>query len=248
MLLFGLDGRGLRVPRISKEAKQLNRRKILDTASVMFREQGTDQVGIDQIMNNVGLTRGGFYNHFESKESLIGEACRSAFTATLDEIKQFLAQTPDTPTTLSPLERFAERYLSEYHRDVLSEACPAPAMGADISRHTATAQQPYAEGVQSYLQIIAALLSPQPVENARGNHDADSNDPEAPTSSAMTSDASSIDDFRQPALEAFASMVGAMVLARAVRAADPALSEELLGAGRHSIAGIASSTTAAEQM
>ncbi|MGW5301864.1 TetR/AcrR family transcriptional regulator [Rhodococcus aetherivorans] len=236
------------MPRISKEAKQLNRRKILDTASVMFREQGTDQVGIDQIMNSVGLTRGGFYNHFESKESLIGEACRSAFTATLDELKQFLAQTPDTPTTLSPLERFAERYLSKYHRDVLSEACPAPAMGADISRHTATAQQPYAEGVQSYLQIVAALLSPQPVENARGNLNEDQNDPEGRSSPAARGSAASIDNFRQPALEAFVSMVGAMVLARAVRAADPALSEELLGAGRHSVAGIVSSITVAEQM
>lgn len=195
----------------------------------MFREQGTDQVGIDQIMNNVGLTRGGFYNHFESKESLIGEACQSAFTATLDELKQFLAQTPDTPTTLSPLERLAERYLSEYHRDVPSDACPAPAMGADISRHTTTAQQSYAEGVQSYLQLVAELLSPQTVENARDS-------------------AASTDDFRQPALEAFVAMVGAMVLARAVRSADPALSEELLGAGRHSVTGIVSSITVAEQM
>jgi len=236
------------VPRISKEAKQLNRRKILDAASVMFREQGTDQVGIDQIMNSVGLTRGGFYNHFESKESLIGEACRAAFTATLDEIKLFLAQTPDTPTTLSPLERVAERYLSEYHRDVLSEACPAPAMGADISRHTATAQQPYVEGVQSYLQIIAALLSPQAIENAQGKPNEDHNDLDGRSSPAARGSAASIDNFRQPALEAFVSMVGAMVLARAVRGADPALSEELLGAGRHSVAGIVSSITVAEQM
>lgn len=236
------------MPRISKEAKQLNRRKILDTASVMFREQGTDQVGIDQIMNNVGLTRGGFYNHFESKESLIAEACQSAFTATLDELKQFLAQPPDTPTTLSPLERLAERYLSEYHRDVPSEACPAPAMGADISRHTTTAQQPYAEGVQSYLQLVAESLTPQTVEKARGNPNEDHNDPEGRSGPAARGSAASVDDVRQPALEAFVAMVGAMVLARAVRAADPALSEELLGAGRHSVTGIVSSITVAERM
>lgn len=233
------------MPRISKEAKKQNRLNILDTASVMFREQGTDQVGIDQIMNNVGLTRGGFYNHFESKESLIGEACQSAFTATLEEAKQFLTQTPDTPTTLSPLERFAARYLSEYHRDVLSEACPAPTMGADISRHTATAQQPYAEGVHSYLQIIAELLNPQPAENARGNLDEDQDNPEGRSSPATTGgSAASTDILRQPALEAFVSMVGAMVLARAVQAADPALSKEILDAGRHSVAGIVSSITA----
>ncbi|MEV8410591.1 TetR family transcriptional regulator [Streptomyces niveus] len=65
--------------RVSKEQAQENRRRIVDTASRLFREQGTDGVSVADLMKAAGLTHGGFYKHFDSKEALVDEATARAF-------------------------------------------------------------------------------------------------------------------------------------------------------------------------
>ncbi|MEU1450398.1 TetR/AcrR family transcriptional regulator, partial [Streptomyces mirabilis] len=63
------------MPRITKQDKARNRQNILEAASRMFRSQGIDAVGIAELMKEAGLTHGGFYNHFASKNDLVVEVC-----------------------------------------------------------------------------------------------------------------------------------------------------------------------------
>lgn len=215
------------MPRISQQEKEYNRRTILDAASVLFREYGVDQVGIDQLMNRAGLTRGGFYNHFDSKEALIAEACRCAFIGTLGDLDRFAGEA-DVSDSKPPLMRVIERYLSLEHRDALGSGCPAPALGADISRHGAEAQSQYAVGVEAYVKVLSDLL----VEPVHEDSDLRHREAEPPQCGTYGSDASS----RDRALETFALMVGAVVIARAVRIAEPLLSEDVLRVARDAVA------------
>lgn len=71
------------MPRITKEDKARNRQNILEAASRMFRSQGIDAVGIAELMKEAGLTHGGFYNHFASKNDLAVEVCGASYAASL---------------------------------------------------------------------------------------------------------------------------------------------------------------------
>src|SRR3712207_414865 len=68
------EARSLSAVRYAKGHKEETRRRIIDTASRLFREKGVERVGLDEIMREAGLTHGGFYAHFPSKEHLIAEA------------------------------------------------------------------------------------------------------------------------------------------------------------------------------
>jgi TetR/AcrR family transcriptional repressor of nem operon len=231
------------MPRISQREKELNRSKILDAASVMFRERGVDQVGIDQLMHSAGLTRGGFYNHFESKEALVAQACQRAFTETLDDLDDFLGDLPPAPPDIHPLIPISQRYLSAEHRDSPGTGCPMPALAVDISRHTAPAQREFAQGVEAYLRMFEGMLSPalgdSETRDAAGTGTADAGN----TGTADIGIDPLTDRGPRPArlqaIETLTNLVGALVLARAVREAEPALSEEFLDVGRDTIADIA---------
>ncbi|MCZ8381116.1 TetR/AcrR family transcriptional regulator [Mycobacterium sp. CPCC 205372] len=224
------------MPRITQQAKEDNRRRIIDAASVMFREHGADQVGIDQLMQTAGLTRGGFYNHFDSKEALVAEACRHAFDHQLRGLNEFL-QNIDAADPVHALEHLARRYLSDYHRKNPAVGCPAPTLAVDAARHTALTQRQYADGVEEYLRTIMAL---QTSGLARANE---------PPSSAGPSDtrddlengggcSPAPEELRARAVETFILLVGGMVIARAVDEAAPELSDEFLKGARDMIAGI----------
>ena len=68
------------MPRISKQEKERNRRRIVDSASAQFRVKGVDGTGIEEVMRAAGMTHGGFYNHFGSKDDLAVEVYRDAFS------------------------------------------------------------------------------------------------------------------------------------------------------------------------
>lgn len=201
------------MPRITQEEKERNRRRIVEAASVMFRESGADQVGIEQLMQRAGLTRGGFYNHFDSKEALVAEVCRATFGEALGRLARFLEERsgggergagdpaagggePDVETLLA----VARLYLSAQHRDELSSACPTATLPLDAARHSAETQQEYANGIRGYLSTFMELFGRAP--EARGR-----------------------------SIRLLTSMVGAMVVARAVRAAEPELADEILALG-----------------
>jgi TetR/AcrR family transcriptional repressor of nem operon len=214
------------MPRITQQAKETNRRKIIDAASVMFRDHGADQVGIDQLMQAAGLTRGGFYNHFDSKEAVVAEALHHAFEHQLRDLNELLHDV-DAADSRHALEHVAHRYLSDYHRKNPAVGCPAPTMGVDAARHTALTQRQYADGVEQYLQTFGDLLSPEsPLDNeSAGSDTLDDSEIDARRSQAPQQS-------RARAIETFILLVGGMVIARAVNDADPELSDEFLNGAR----------------
>jgi TetR/AcrR family transcriptional repressor of nem operon len=81
--------------RVSKERAAENHQRILDVASSMFREKGFDGVGVADLMKGAGLTHGGFYGHFQSKEELAARACTRALEASEERWTKLVDDAPD---------------------------------------------------------------------------------------------------------------------------------------------------------
>jgi len=179
--------------RVSREQAAQNRERIVETASRLFREKGYDGIGVADLMKGAGMTHGGFYGHFASKEDLLAEACGKAMESSLDKWRTVLAKSPRQP--VAALARF---YLSTEHRDHPGPGCALAALGPDAARVGADVRHVMAEGLQAQLALLADALP------------------------------GSVQHNRQAAIAAYASMVGGLVLARAV--ADSKLSDEILAA------------------
>jgi TetR/AcrR family transcriptional repressor of nem operon len=114
------EGKSMRPTR--DQAKE-NRQRIIDTAARLFREHGIHAVGVDAVMKGAGLTHGGFYGHFKSKEELTAEAGAHA-------MREALARDSD----FKSVEEFARVYLSEKHRDDVADGCIVAALGPELAR------------------------------------------------------------------------------------------------------------------
>jgi TetR/AcrR family transcriptional repressor of nem operon len=197
------------MPRITKEDKARNRQNILDAAGRMFRSQGIDAVGVAELMKEAGLTHGGFYNHFASKNDLAVEVCGASFAASLGGLARAIEDGPGE--TGSPLERVVAGYLSTAHRDAEDGGCPSASLVVDAGRHSEAVQSAYADGVEGYLAGFTAEFLREARENGREL------DP---------------DEARHRAIRLLSELVGAVVISRAVRRVQPELSDEILQAGR----------------
>jgi TetR/AcrR family transcriptional repressor of nem operon len=185
--------------RLTKEAKAQNRQNILDAAGRRFRTAGVDGAGIDDLMKDAGMTRGGFYNHFDSKEDLAVAVFQQSFADVLVVLDEYL-----DPADPRDLDTFFADYLGRDHRDSADGGCPSAALVVDSGRHGSAVQQAYADGAEGFLSRFAAAFE------------------------ARSAGRRSAAEIREMAIQAFSEMVGAMVLARAVRTAAPELSDELL--------------------
>jgi TetR/AcrR family transcriptional regulator, transcriptional repressor for nem operon len=135
--------------RVSREKAAENRQRIVEIASRMFREDGFDRAGIDAIMKAAGLTHGGFYCHFGSKEELAAEAVISALKRSLEKQSRH--------ETLSDL---VHAYLTEQHWASRANGCAVAALGADIARQ--------GNGVRSCVTAYLRALLDQIVHLMKG--------------------------------------------------------------------------------
>ncbi|MEU1805745.1 TetR/AcrR family transcriptional regulator [Streptomyces sp. NPDC019937] len=140
--------------RVSKAQAEENRRRVVETASRLFREQGT-QVSVTDLMKAAGLTHGGFYKQFVSKEALVDEATAHAFgglTRLRDEgLKRHGGQLG------AAQQELIDTYLSVEHRDSAADGCPAAALAADMAREPGDreARRVYTEGVGEFAEWLA---------------------------------------------------------------------------------------------
>ncbi|MEV6536348.1 TetR/AcrR family transcriptional regulator [Streptomyces sp. NPDC051639] len=197
------------MPRITKEDKARNRQNILEAASRMFRSQGIDAVGIAELMKEAGLTHGGFYNHFASKNDLAVEVCGASYAASLGVLARTIEDGPGQAG--SPLEQVVAGYLSTAHRDAPDGGCPSASLVTDAGRHSEAVQSAYAEGIEGYLTGFAAEFLREAEEEGHELDPAEA---------------------RHRAVRLLSEMVGALMLARAVRRIEPELSDEILQTGR----------------
>src|SRR4051812_25105585 len=102
------------MPRVSREQMARNHERVLQEASRLLRERGAGGVSVPEVMAAVGLTHGGFYKHFASKDDLLAQAGAAAFTARLTALVNLLETTPDRAAARA---QFVSDYLSTRHRD-----------------------------------------------------------------------------------------------------------------------------------
>jgi len=131
--------------------KEETRRRIVETAARLFLEKGVDRVGVDEIMRECGLTHGGFYGHFQSKEALVSEACMAALDETVDQWERLARKLGDEQVW----KQFLKKYLSGDLASENNPACPAAILGADVARRQDTIQAGYVARVNGLIDKIA---------------------------------------------------------------------------------------------
>jgi TetR/AcrR family transcriptional regulator, transcriptional repressor for nem operon len=175
--------------RQSREEKAKTHDRIVRIASARIREAGIESPGVAEIMQAAGLTHGGFYKHFGSRDDLIAEAADRAFADGERAVREV------TQGAQEPLAAFVDWYVSTQHRDNPATGCPVAALGDDVRRGDDRVRAAYRGQVERYLANLERLLG--------GGEDA-----------------------RRRATVALSTLVGSIVLARAID--DEALSDEIL--------------------
>jgi TetR/AcrR family transcriptional repressor of nem operon len=145
----------------SRDAKSASHERIVATAAARIRESGTEQPGVAEIMRAAGLTHGGFYKHFTSRDELIAEAVERALIDNGPALAQVTAAADD------PLAAFADWYVSTAHRDDPASGCGVAGLGADVWRVGGVAQEAYRAQVERYLAHLQALLGGEDPESRR---------------------------------------------------------------------------------
>jgi TetR/AcrR family transcriptional regulator, transcriptional repressor for nem operon len=148
--------------RYSTEHKQETRARVLKEAASAIRAKGPDGVAVTDIMARAGLTHGGFYAHFASKNELVREAVATMF----DEVRDRMAAVGDGQDTKTSLRNVLAYYLSTEHRDDRAGGCPMPALSGDLTRVKGSARACFTQGVSDMTASIAAGLQSIGIENA----------------------------------------------------------------------------------
>ena len=208
------------MPRVSRAQTDKNRETIELAAARLFREQGINGISVADLMGAAGLTHGGFYGHFESKDALAAIACDKAFEQSAQRTAKKIeeAATPE-----AALSAFTDAYLLSVHRDDPGNGCPAAALAVDVAREGADkpVRAAYLAGIK---QLLASLASVSPAAQTPAKNDTAKHRKSNTNANASRSKA------EQEAMMRLATLVGVITLARAT-AGDP-LSEAFLEAGR----------------
>lgn len=141
--------------RKSNEEAAETRQRIVRTASRLFRQHGLRGIGVADLMRRAGLTHGGFYKHFRSKDALVAEACATGLAQT----RKSLARAAESASPGEGLRRILETYLSRSHRDHPETGCTIAALGGEAARADAAGRQTLTAGVEDLIELVAAQLS-----------------------------------------------------------------------------------------
>jgi TetR/AcrR family transcriptional regulator, transcriptional repressor for nem operon len=175
------------MPRASKQEVDHHRAAITEAAARLFRERGVDNVSVVELMAAAGLTHGGFYGHFESKEELAAEACRLAFGQAAERWERRIAAKSDSAEARAAI---TDGYLSAQSRGGPDGSCPATTLATDVARKSIDApiRTAYVAGIGKLLEVLTRT---QDTGSPRGD--------------------------REAALADFATMVGGLMLAKATQ-------------------------------
>ena len=138
----------------SQQSKTETHSKIVKTAAKRLRERGIDGIGVAELMDGVGLTVGGFYKHFASREALVAEALTSIESVWRDEIATARARGVRDTKIYSEL---VERYLSEQHRDHPGKGCLFAALSSDVGRSGKPVRDAATQRFERGLELLGGL-------------------------------------------------------------------------------------------
>src|SRR5260370_18147882 len=139
------------------------RNRIVENASRALRQRGADGMSVADLMKLAGLTHGGFYSHFESREALVIDA----FTLAMDRtVAQWTSLTKAMPIE-QRFEVFVDAYLTPKHRDDRAQGCVLPALGTDIARSSKQARRIFARKLDEMIDLGARLFPEKSPTQAR---------------------------------------------------------------------------------
>jgi TetR/AcrR family transcriptional regulator, transcriptional repressor for nem operon len=148
------------------EHKARTRAKIVESARILFNHHGFEQVSIDDIMKRAGLTRGGFYNHFASKDELYAETVRSFITCNPFDLGQ-AASTAAEPPPHELARILVDLYLSDATLADVDRHCPLIALPSDVARAGLKPRAAYTALVESMRQVFVAAFPTSDADAAR---------------------------------------------------------------------------------
>jgi TetR/AcrR family transcriptional repressor of nem operon len=149
--------------RYSKEHKLETHARIVKKASVRLREKGAHGIGVADLMKDAGLTHGGFYAHFDSREALVVEAFSYAMDRSIERWRKLAEQSlPE-----KRLATIVESYLTPLHRDDPGRGCAVPALGAEIARESPKTRKAFAAKLEQMIDIITVQIPDIPRKTAR---------------------------------------------------------------------------------
>ncbi len=139
---------------LSVEHKARTRDKIVAAAAGLLRTHGPAATGVAQVMKRAGLTHGGFYAHFPSKEEMVAAAFGAAVVDSANKLGDGLDDLPRA----EKLRHYVGRYLSRAHRDNPAEGCPVAALGSDLARAEPGARQGFEHGIRHLMADLKKVL------------------------------------------------------------------------------------------
>ena len=141
--------------RYSKDHKAETHDRIVRNASVRLRERGAAGLGVAELMKESGLTHGGFYAHFASRDALISEA----FVHAMEQAAKRWRKRADGAPDGEGLAAVVDGYLTSGHRDDVGNGCALPALGAEVSRASPKTRKAVAARLEKMIEVVAGEMS-----------------------------------------------------------------------------------------
>jgi TetR/AcrR family transcriptional repressor of nem operon len=135
--------------RVSRHEAAANRERIVEVAGRLFREKGFDGIGVADLMRGAGMTHGGFYGHFGSKEDLAAEACGHALAQAADRWGAIAEAAGD-----EAFAALARNYLSEARITAPGSGCALAVLGSEAARHGRPLRRVFAAGLEKLVAIL----------------------------------------------------------------------------------------------
>jgi len=136
--------------KVTREQAEANRQTVVDAASALFRKHGFDGVGVADIMKAAGLTHGGFYGHFDSKDHLAAEACSRAIRRSWEAWINASSE--------GGSDAIVGNYLTSNHRNDHAHGCLFAALGSDIARQPRVVRRAVTEGFRGTIERLTRLI------------------------------------------------------------------------------------------
>jgi TetR/AcrR family transcriptional regulator, transcriptional repressor for nem operon len=197
--------------RHSQQEKAINHERIVGIAAARIREAGTTAPSVAEIMQAAGLTHGGFYKHFASRDDLVAEAVERTFADSEKATAAVIDGAED------PLAAFVDWYVSAEHRDDPASGCGVVALGGEVARSHSRVRSAYTQQVRRYLTHLEQLL---------GGANVGGDAPEQGVPDGREGKPGSDPEVRRRAILTLSALVGAVLVARAVD--DLELSDEII--------------------
>lgn len=140
--------------RVSRIQAEENRQTVINVASQLFRQHGFDGIGLKDLMAGAGMTQGGFYKQFSSKDDLVAQASKRALESAFHRWSEAASARPE-----DPLGAAMAFYLSAEHCAEIKDGCPIVALGSDAARQGPDVKAFFEAGIKDYLGLVGSWLS-----------------------------------------------------------------------------------------